>query len=140
MNKNISRTFLDFERPIGELMAQVDELRLLSDKSDINITNEINRLEDESRNLTDRIFSKLTPWQKTLLSRHPDRPYASDYLQTVFTGFRALHGDRTFADDKAIIGGLTTIDGMDVMVISQEKGRGTKERVLYNFGMPRPEG
>ena len=140
MNKNLSRTFLEFERPIGELMAKIDELRLLSDKSDINIAHEINRLEDEARNLTTRIFSKLTPWQKTLLSRHPDRPYSSDYLQTVFTGFRELHGDRTFADDKAIIGGLAAIDGMDVMVISQEKGRGTKKRVLCNFGMPRPEG
>ena len=140
MNKNISRTFLDFERPIGELMAKIDELRLLSDNSEINISTEINRLEDEARNLTQRIFAKLTPWQKTLLSRHPDRPYSSDYLKSVFTGFRELHGDRNFADDRAIIGGLAAIDGMDVMVISQEKGRGTKERVLYNFGMPRPEG
>lgn len=140
MKKNISRTFLDFERPIGELMAKIDELRMLSNNSDINIASEITRLEDEVHHLTNRIFSKLTAWQKTLLSRHPDRPYASDYLKTVFTGFRALHGDRNFADDKAIIGGLAEINGMDVMVISQEKGRGTKERVLYNFGMPRPEG
>ncbi|MEO5340393.1 MAG: acetyl-CoA carboxylase carboxyltransferase subunit alpha [Magnetococcus sp. MYC-9] len=140
MNNNISRTFLDFERPIGELMAKIDELRLLSNKSDINISSEINRLEDEARNLTGRIFSKLTAWQKTLLSRHPDRPYSTDYLQTVFSGFRELHGDRRFGDDKAILGGLAAIDGMDVMVICQEKGRGTKERVMYNFGMPRPEG
>nr|WP_227657380.1 acetyl-CoA carboxylase carboxyltransferase subunit alpha [Candidatus Magnetaquicoccus inordinatus] len=140
MNNNISRTFLDFERPIGELMAKIDELRLLSDRSDINISNEINRLEDEARNLTTRIFAKLTAWQKTLLSRHPDRPYSTDYLQRVFTGFRELHGDRHFGDDKAILGGLAAIDGIDVMVICQEKGRGTKERVLYNFGMPRPEG
>lgn len=140
MNTHISRTFLDFERPIGELMAKIDELRMLSDHTDININNEISRLEDEARNLTTRIFSKLTPWQKTLLSRHPDRPYSSDYLQSVFTGFRELHGDRNYADDKAIIGGLAAIDDRDVMVICQEKGRGTKERVLYNFGMPSPEG
>lgn len=140
MSQNISRTFLDFERPIGELMAKIDELRLLSNKSDINISAEINRLEDEARNLTTRIFSKLTAWQKTALSRHPDRPYATDYLNSVFTGFRELHGDRHFGDDKAVMGGLAAIDGMDVMVICQEKGRGTRERVIYNFGMPRPEG
>lgn len=140
MSQNISRTFLDFERPIGELMAKIDELRMLSNKSDINISTEINRLEDEARNLTTRIFAKLTAWQKTALSRHPDRPYATDYLSSVFTGFRELHGDRHFGDDKAVIGGLAAIDGMDVMVISQEKGRGTRERVIYNFGMPRPEG
>ena len=139
-NKNLSRTFLDFERPIGELVAKIDELRMLSNNSDINITGEIGRLEDAAQTLTTRIFSKLTAWQKTLLSRHPDRPYSSDYLQTVFSGFRELHGDRTFADDKAIIGGLASLDDIDVMVISQEKGRGTKERVLYNFGMPSPEG
>lgn len=136
----VSRTFLDFERPIGELMAKIDELRMLSNNTDINITGEINRLEDEARNLTNRIFSKLTPWQKALLSRHPDRPYSSDYLKTVFHGFRELHGDRNFADDKAIIGGLAALDDRDVMVICQEKGRGTKARVHYNFGMPSPEG
>ncbi|MBF0162388.1 MAG: acetyl-CoA carboxylase carboxyltransferase subunit alpha [Magnetococcales bacterium] len=136
----MSRTFLDFERPIGELMAKIDELRLLSNRSDINISAEISRMEDEARNLTNRIFAKLTPWQKTQLSRHPDRPYSTDYLQTVFTGFRELHGDRRFGDDRAILGGLAAIDGRDVVVICQEKGRGTKERVLYNFGMPRPEG
>ncbi|MBF0399631.1 MAG: acetyl-CoA carboxylase carboxyltransferase subunit alpha [Magnetococcales bacterium] len=136
----MSRTFLDFERPIGELMAKIDELRMLSNKSDINISAEINRMEDEARNLTTRIFSKLTPWQKTLLSRHPDRPYSTDYLGSVFTGFRELHGDRHFGDDKAILGGLAMLDGKEVMVICQEKGRGTRERVLYNFGMPRPEG
>ncbi len=140
MDNHISRTFLDFERPIGELMAKIDDLRLLSNRSDINITHEINRMEDESRHLTSRIFAKLTAWQKTLLSRHPDRPYSTDYLRTVFTGFRELHGDRRFGDDRAILGGLAAIDGINVMVICQEKGRGTKERVLYNFGMPRPEG
>ena len=136
----MSRTFLDFERPIGELMGKIDELRFLSDKSEINISQEIARLEEEVRNLTQRIFAKLTPWQKTHLSRHPDRPYTSDYLETMFTGFRELHGDRNFGDDPAIIGGLAVIDGIDVVVIGQEKGRGTKEKVIRNFGMPRPEG
>lgn len=140
METRISRTFLDFERPIGELMAKIDELRMLSDNSDIDIEEEIARMSEEARNLTTRIFSKLTSWQKTHLSRHPDRPYASDYLESAFTGFEELHGDRNYADDKAIIGGLAAIDGIDVMVVCHEKGRGTKERVVHNFGMPRPEG
>ncbi|MEO5377488.1 MAG: acetyl-CoA carboxylase carboxyltransferase subunit alpha [Magnetococcus sp. DMHC-6] len=136
----LSRTFLEFERPIAELMAKIDELRHLSSSSEINIYPEILRLEEEARKLTDRIFCNLTPWQKTLLSRHPDRPIASDYLQIVFQNFKELHGDRIFADDKAIIAGLAQIDDIDVLVICQEKGRGTKEKVFRNFGMPRPEG
>ncbi|OSM08440.1 acetyl-CoA carboxylase carboxyl transferase subunit alpha [Magnetofaba australis] len=136
-----SRNFLEFERPIGELMAKVDELRHLSSaNADLNIAQEITLLEEKARGLTEDIFAKLSPWQKTLLSRHPDRPYTSDYLEMVFDDFRELHGDRAFADDKAIIGGLARIDGRDVMVIGQEKGRGTKEKVERNFGMPRPEG
>ncbi|MBF0187417.1 MAG: acetyl-CoA carboxylase carboxyltransferase subunit alpha [Magnetococcales bacterium] len=135
-----SRTFLDFERPIGELMAKVDELRHLSDNPDIDISEELELLEDEARNLTDRIFAKLSPWEKTQLSRHPDRPYTLDYIDMIFDEFFELHGDRNFADDSAIIGGLSRLDGQDVMVIGQEKGRGTKEKVQRNFGMPRPEG
>lgn len=136
----MSRTFLDFERPIGELMGKIDELRFLSTNSEIDIDGEIVRLEDEATKLTERIFSRLTPWQKTHLSRHPDRPYALDYLGTVFEGFQELHGDRNFGDDRSIVGGLAILDGLDVMVIAQEKGRGTKEKVVRNFGMPRPEG
>lgn len=134
------RTFLDFERPIGELMAKVNELRHLSDSSEINLAEEIGHLEEKARNLTEEIFSDLTAWQKAQLSRHPDRPYASDYLTSVFDDFVELHGDRSFADDRAIIGGLALLDGMDVVVIGQEKGRGTKEKVHHNFGMVRPEG
>ncbi len=136
----MSQTFLEFERPIGELMSKIDDLRLLSNSSEINISQDIARLEQESVNLTERIFSKLTPWQKTLLSRHPDRPFTSDYLNTVFTNFKELHGDRVFGDDESIIAGLAMLDNRDVMVIGQEKGSGTKEKVRRNFGMPRPEG
>ncbi len=136
----MSRTFLDFERPIGELMGKIDELRFLSDNSEIDIDSEIARLEEEGRKLTERIFSRLSAWQKTHLSRHPDRPYASDYLETVFSDFRELHGDRNYGDDPSIVGGLAVIDDINIMVICQEKGRGTKEKVVRNFGMPRPEG
>ncbi|MBF0447080.1 MAG: acetyl-CoA carboxylase carboxyltransferase subunit alpha [Magnetococcales bacterium] len=136
----MSRTFLDFERPIGELMAKIDELRFLSDTSDIDIEKDISRLEEEAKNLTERIFSKLTAWEKTHLSRHPDRPYAMDYLQATFTDFQELHGDRNYGDDPAIVAGLARINGRDIMVIAQEKGRGTKAKVHRNFGMPRPEG
>ncbi|MBF0589931.1 MAG: acetyl-CoA carboxylase carboxyl transferase subunit alpha [Magnetococcales bacterium] len=135
-----SRTFLGFERPIGELQAKIDELRSLSSTSDLNIAEEIAQLEEEAHNLTDRIFAKLTPWEKTRLSRHPDRPYTLDYIDTVFTDFYELHGDRNYADDQAIISGLAKLGDFDVMVIGQEKGRGTKEKVVRNFGMPRPEG
>jgi acetyl-CoA carboxylase carboxyl transferase subunit alpha len=136
----MSRTFLDFERPIGELMAKIDELRFLSDTSDIDIGQDISRLEEEAEKLTDRIFSKLNAWQKTHLSRHPDRPYALDYLEHTFSDFQELHGDRNFGDDPAIVAGMAKIEGRDVMVIAQEKGRGTKAKVYRNFGMPRPEG
>ncbi|MBF0193258.1 MAG: acetyl-CoA carboxylase carboxyltransferase subunit alpha [Magnetococcales bacterium] len=136
----MSRTFLDFERPIGELMGKIDELRYLSDTSDIDITQDLSGLEEEADKLTDRIFSKLDAWQKTHLSRHPDRPYSLDYLETTFTDFQELHGDRTFGDDTAIVAGLAKLEGRDVMVVAQEKGRGTKAKVHRNFGMPRPEG
>ncbi|MBF0159408.1 MAG: acetyl-CoA carboxylase carboxyltransferase subunit alpha [Magnetococcales bacterium] len=136
----MANTFLDFERPIGELIAKIDELRHLTSTSDIDIADDLERLEKRADEQTREIFAKLTPWQKTQLSRHPDRPYASDYLRMTFTGFRELHGDRLFGDDKAIICGMAELDGESVMVIAQEKGRGTKEKVFRNFGMPRPEG
>ena len=134
------RTFLDFERPIGELQAKINELRHLSDASDINLAEDLARMEERVGTLTEDIFSDLTPWQKTQLSRHPDRPYTSDYLESTFSDFIELHGDRSFSDDRAIIAGLARVDEIDVMVIGQEKGRGTKERVHHNFGMARPEG
>ncbi|WP_041641329.1 acetyl-CoA carboxylase carboxyltransferase subunit alpha [Magnetococcus marinus] len=137
---NQARNFLEFERPIGELMAKVDELRHLSSNSDINIEEQIQQLEQKARTLTVEIFAKLTPWQKTQLSRHPDRPYTSDYLELVFDDFVELHGDRRYADDLALIAGMARLNGRDVMVMGQEKGRGTKEKVTRNFGMPRPEG
>lgn len=121
-------------------MGKIDELRYLSDTSDIDIEQDITRLEEEADKLTDRIFSNLTAWQKTHLSRHPDRPYGSDYLQYTFTDFQELHGDRNYGDDTAIIAGLARIGGRNVMVIAQEKGRGTKAKVFRNFGMPHPEG
>ncbi|MBF0380199.1 MAG: acetyl-CoA carboxylase carboxyltransferase subunit alpha [Magnetococcales bacterium] len=136
----MSRTFLDFERPIGELMGKIDELRYLSETSDIDISQDISGLEEEADKLTDRIFSKLDAWQRTHLSRHPDRPYSLDYLENTFSDFQELHGDRTFGDDTAIVAGLAKITGRDVMVVAQEKGRGTKAKVHRNFGMPRPEG
>ncbi|MBF0152687.1 MAG: acetyl-CoA carboxylase carboxyltransferase subunit alpha [Magnetococcales bacterium] len=132
--------FLEFEKPIGELMIKVEELRHLSTTSDLDLGKDIVSLDDKVRALTEEIFSRLTPWQKTLLSRHPDRPYTSDYLKMVFTDFTELHGDRKFSDDLAIIGGLAELDGITVMVIGQEKGRGTREKVIHNFGMPGPEG
>ncbi|MBF0610791.1 MAG: acetyl-CoA carboxylase carboxyltransferase subunit alpha [Magnetococcales bacterium] len=136
-----TRTFLEFERPIGELMAKVDELRLLSTTTpELSLRDEISQLEDKVRSLTEDIFSKLTPWQKTQLSRHPDRPYAGDYLESVFQNFVELHGDRNASDDKAMITGMALLEDIQVMVIAQEKGRGTKDRVYRNFGMPRPEG
>ncbi|MBF0178024.1 MAG: acetyl-CoA carboxylase carboxyltransferase subunit alpha [Magnetococcales bacterium] len=133
-------TYLDFEKPIGELMVKVEELRHLATTSDLDLASDIASLDEKVRGLTEEIFSRLTPWQKTLLSRHPDRPYTSDYLGTVFTGFTELHGDRKFSDDRAIMGGFAELDGMSVMVIGQEKGRGTREKLAHNFGMPGPEG
>lgn len=131
--------FLDFEQPIAELEAKIDELRHL-DNSDMNLLQEISALEEKSKNLTESIFSKLSDVQISKLSRHPQRPYALDYIAKIFTDFKELHGDRAFADDKAIVAGLARLDGQAVMVIAQEKGRDTKEKIKRNFGMPRPEG
>lgn len=132
--------FLEFEQPIAELEAKIEELRYVGDDSEINITDEIRRLQDKSRSLTESIFKSLTPWQVSQLARHPQRPYLLDYIERIFEGFEELHGDRAYADDRAIIGGMARLNGRPVMVIGQQKGRDTKEKIERNFGMPRPEG
>ena len=132
--------FLEFEQPIAELEAKIRELRLVGDDNEINIQDEITRLEGKSRALTASIFANLTPWQISQVARHPLRPYLLDYLPKLFTDFEELHGDRAFADDHAIIGGAARLEGRSVMVIGHQKGRDTKEKIQRNFGMPRPEG
>lgn len=132
--------FLEFEQPIAELQAKISELRYVTDDSDINISEEINILEKKAESLTSSIFSKLTPWQISQLSRHPSRPYTLDYIDRMFTDFEFLHGDRAYSNDHPIIGGIGRLDGKPVMVIGQQKGRDTKEKIKRNFGMPRPEG
>jgi acetyl-CoA carboxylase carboxyl transferase subunit alpha len=132
--------FLDFEQPIAELEAKIEELRFLGNDTEININDEIGRLQAKSRSLTESIFSKLSSWQISQLARHPQRPYTLDYLRRVFTDFDELHGDRAYADDAAIVGGVARIDGRPVIVIGHQKGRDTKEKLARNFGMPRPEG
>ena len=132
--------FLDFEQPIAELEAKIEELRYVGDDAEININEEIGRLQAKSQSLTESIFSKLDAWQIAQLARHPQRPYTLDYISRIFTEFEELHGDRAYADDKAIIGGVARLDGKPVMVIGQQKGRDTKEKIRRNFGMPRPEG
>jgi acetyl-CoA carboxylase carboxyl transferase subunit alpha len=136
MNPN----YLDFEQPIAELEAKIEELRYVGDDSEINIGEEISKLEEKSRSLTKNIFAKLGAWQTSKLSRHPMRPYTLDYVDRIFTDFQELHGDRAYADDAALVGGLARLDGMPVMVIGHQKGRDTKENIRRNFGMPRPEG
>jgi len=136
MNPN----YLDFEQPIAELEAKIEELRYVGDDSEVNIGEEISKLQEKSRSLTKNIFSKLTPWQTSKVARHPMRPYTLDYIDRIFTDFQELHGDRSFADDPAIVGGIARIDGMPVMIIGHQKGRDTKENIRRNFGMPRPEG
>ena len=132
--------FLEFERPIAELEAKIDELRYVSDDADVNINEEVAKLREKSRTLTESIFSNLTSWQISQLARHPQRPYTLDYIVRLFTDFEELHGDRHFADDHAIVGGVARLDDRPVMVIGQQKGRDTKEKLHRNFGMPRPEG
>lgn len=132
--------FLEFEQPIAELEAKIEELRYVGNDSEINISEEIARLESKSRDLTESIFGALTPWQVSQMARHPLRPYTLDYVQRIFTDFEELHGDRAFADDPSIVAGIGRLEGRPVMVIGQQKGRDTKEKVLRNFGMPRPEG
>ncbi len=132
--------FLDFEQPIAELEAKIEELRHVTSESEVNIQEEISRLQAKSRQLTTSIFASLTPWQITQLARHPRRPYTLDYIATLCTDFSELHGDRMYADDQAIVGGLARIDGRPIMIIGHQKGRDTKERVRRNYGMPKPEG
>lgn len=132
--------YLDFEQPIAELEAKIEELRHLGNDSEINITEEISRLQEKSKDLTKSIFASLTAWQVAQLARHPLRPYTYDYIDQIFTDFDELHGDRHFRDDIAIVGGLARFDGMPVVVIGQQKGRDTKEKIKRNFGMVHPEG
>ncbi|MBC9070478.1 acetyl-CoA carboxylase carboxyltransferase subunit alpha [Thauera sp. CAU 1555] len=133
-------TFLDFEQPLADLAAKIDELRFVQDDSAVDISEEIARLESKSQSLTKDLYAKLTPWQIAQVARHPQRPYTLDYAELIFTDFEELHGDRAFADDKAIVGGLARFNGQSCMVIGHQKGRDTKEKILRNFGMPRPEG
>ena len=134
--------YLEFEQPIADLLAHIEELKRLSadSSSGVDLTTELNQLERKNLELTKKIFSSLTAWQISQLSRHPMRPYTMDYIDRIFTDFHELAGDRAFADDKAIIGGLARLNGRPVMVIGHQKGRDTRERTLRNFGMPRPEG
>jgi len=133
-------TFLDFEQPIAELESKIEELRYVQDDSALDISEEIGRLQKKSQGLTKDIYAKLSPWQISQVARHPQRPYTLDYLQNIFTDFEELHGDRAYSDDPAIVGGLARFNGQSVMVIGQQKGRDTKEKIYRNFGMPRPEG
>lgn len=134
--------YLDFEQPIADLLEHIEELKRLSRdvSADVDMTKELHQLEKKNSELTKKIFSSLTVWQISQLSRHPMRPYSQDYIDRIFTEYHELHGDRAYADDKAIIGGMARLNGMSVMVIGQQKGRDIKERTLRNFGMPRPEG
>jgi len=132
--------FLEFEQPIAELEAKIEELRLVGDDNEINIQDEINRLEEKSRTLTESIFSSLKPWQVAQIARHPQRPYVLDYISRIFEDFQQLHGDRAFKDDHAIVGGVARLDGRPVMLIGHQKGRDTADKIYRNFGMPRPEG
>jgi acetyl-CoA carboxylase carboxyl transferase subunit alpha len=133
-------SYLDFEQPIAELESKIEELRDVNDDTALDISEEIERLRKKNQTLTKEIYSKLGAWQIAQVARHPQRPYTLDYLQGVFTDFVELHGDRAFADDPAIVGGLARFEGQPVMVVGQQKGRDIKERQLRNFGMPRPEG
>ncbi len=133
-------TFLDFEQPIAELENKIDELRAMQEDSGVDISEEVERLAEKSRLLSQDIYAKLTPWQSAQVARHPQRPYTLDYVENIFTDFHELHGDRAYADDTAIIGGLARLNGEPCVVIGHQKGRDTKEKIYRNFGMPRPEG
>jgi acetyl-CoA carboxylase carboxyl transferase subunit alpha len=133
-------TFLDFEQPIADLESRIEELRFVQDDSAVDISEEIQRLAKKSQGLTREIYGRLTPWQVSQVARHPQRPYTLDYIQALFTDFEELHGDRSFADDPSIVGGLARFNGDPVVVIGHQKGRDTREKILRNFGMPRPEG
>src|SRR5580692_10075639 len=136
----MAMNFLEFEQPIAELEAKIEELKFLGADSSVNITEEIKRLQSKSRALTSSIFASLTPWQITELARHPQRPYTLDYVSMIFTDWHELHGDRMYSDDLAIVGGLARLEGSPIMIIGHQKGRDTKERVRRNYGMPKPEG
>ena len=133
-------TFLDFEQPIAELEAKIEELRFVQDDSAVDISEEIQSLQKRSQALTKDIYAKLTPWQMAQVARHPQRPYTLDYIGMIFTDFEELHGDRGFADDASIVGGIARFNGQPVVVIGHQKGRDTREKIHRNFGMPRPEG
>ena len=132
--------YLTFEQPIADLEAKIQELTAVGAENNLNISEEIDRLREQSRKLTKKIYAKLTPWQIVQVARHPQRPYSSDYIERIFSDFDELHGDRHFGDDNAIIGGVGRLDGNPVMVIGQEKGRSVKDKVDRNFGMPKAEG
>jgi len=136
----LKTTFLEFEQSISDLEAKIEELRFVQDDSAVDISEEIARLQKKSNALTKDIYAKLTPWQMAQVARHPQRPFTLDYIGALFTDFEELHGDRSYADDLSIVGGLARFNGQSVMVIGQQKGRDTKEKILRNFGMPRPEG
>ena len=133
-------SFLDFEQPVAELEAKIEELRFVQDDSAVDISDEIERLEKKSAQLTRDVYAKLSSRQIVQVARHPQRPYTLDYIPRIFTDFDELHGDRAFADDKAIVGGMARFNGQPVMLIGHQKGRDTKDRNYRNFGMPRPEG
>src|SRR6202165_3752410 len=137
---SMKQTFLDFEQPIADLQAKIDELRYVHLDSAVDISDEINRLQKKSQLLTKEIYGKLSAWQVAQVARHPQRPYTLDVIAGVFTDFHELHGDRTYADDAAIVGGLARFNGAPCMVLGHQKGRDTKEKIHRNFGMPRPEG
>ena len=140
MPPGLKSTFLEFEQPIAELEARIDELRYVQDDSAVDISEEISRLQKKGQSLTKEIYGKLSPWQVAQVARHPQRPYTLDYVAALFTDFEELHGDRSYADDPSIVGGLARFNGQAVMVIGHQKGRDTKEKIFRNFGMPRPEG
>ena len=133
-------TFLDFEQPLAELETKIEQLRFVQADSAVDISDEVSRLQQKSQTLAKSIYAKLTPWQTALVARHPQRPYTFDYVRELFTDFHELHGDRMYADDLSIVGGLARFNGAPCMVIGHQKGRDTKERAMRNFGMPRPEG
>jgi acetyl-CoA carboxylase carboxyl transferase subunit alpha len=136
----MKQTFLEFEQPIAELEAKIEELRYVQDDSALDISEEISRLQKKSNVLTKEIYAKLAPWQISQVARHPQRPYTLDYIQSLFGDFQELHGDRSFADDASMVGGLARFSNQTVMLIGHQKGRDTKEKLVRNFGMPRPEG
>jgi len=133
-------TFLEFEQPLAELESKIEQLRFVQADSAVDISEEISRLQQKSQTLAKDIYGKLTAWQTALVARHPQRPYTMDYVREIFTDFHELHGDRMYADDQSIVGGLARFNGMPCMVLGHQKGRDTKERTTRNFGMPRPEG